>query len=367
MSQYPTWSRRDVLRLAGATAGTSVLAHSASSKSHLSMPGLYPGRVIGVTHAGSSIGGQYQAAAIQEMIRQGMAELANTQKGTVAWRQLFSPNDVVGIKVNPNGIVISSQACLVEIIRGLQSAGVALKNIVVYERYQDLLNTVVPWVPAGVRTSWASPTYTDDQTGISGYDPDHYVDLPQYLLPWQSATNPAHRRSYAALFVTQQVTKIISLACLKDHQAAGVTLSLKNLSHGCANNVDRSHPDVTLNYTRDFIPAVVAMPVIRNKTVLSIIDGVHGLYASGPHGLPQFVWEHKTMYFATDVVAADRIGWRAIDEKRVSAGMLPEALAPADAWDQWQVRQPQHIEVAGQMGLGEWRDDHIDFRQISIG
>ncbi len=371
MSNCRNWSRRDVLKLAGAAAVASVTTHSAYSATPFSMPGLYPGQVIGVTHAGSSINGQYQTAAIQAMIRRGMMDLTGLSNYVTAWRKLFQPGDVVGIKVNPNGIdnIISSQACLMEIISGLVLAGIGTKDIVVYERYQGLLATVLPWLPSWVRYSWATPgTYLDDQTGISGYDPNQYVNMPDFLLPWQDPSNPAHTRSYAALFASRQVTKIISLPVLKDHNAAGVTLSLKNLSNGCSNNVDRAHPDVSTNYLQYFIPNVVSMPVIRNKTVLTIIDGVHGLYAQGPHGGDgSCVWEHKTMYFATDLVAADRIGWRAIDAQRIAKGLLPEeGSPPPDFNGGFLVRQPQHITMAGQMGLGEYRDDHIVFRAVTL-
>jgi diacylglycerol kinase family enzyme len=50
--------------------------------------------------------------------------------------------------------------------------------------------------------------------------------------PEGDPTNPHHRRSYAAKFLTKEVNKIVNLCLLKHHQSAGVTLALKNLSHG---------------------------------------------------------------------------------------------------------------------------------------
>jgi hypothetical protein len=365
------WTRRDFIQMATGAVAAATAAQSAFPATRFSMPGLYPARVVGVAHSGSSVNLQCQTAPIQNMIRSGMMELTGAANYVSAWRTLFQPADIVGIKVNPNGdpLICSSQACLMEIIQSLVLAGINPKNIVVYERYQDLLANVQPWLPSWVRTSWATPTYLDDQTSISGYDPQYYVDLPQFLLPWQDPSNPAHTRSYAALFASQQVTKIISLAVLKDHNAAGVTLSLKNLSNGCVNNVNRAHPDANTNYLETFIPSVVSMPVIRNKTVLTIIDGVHGLYAGGPHGAPSGVWENKTMYFATDLVAADRIGWRVIDAQRILMGLQPEEspTVPPDFAGGWNVRQPQHITNAGHsFGLGEWRDDYIQFNQVTL-
>jgi hypothetical protein len=257
---------------------------------------------------------------------------------------------------------------MLEIVNGLLLAGVTPNNIVVCERYQDILARITPLLPPWVRTAYASPgAYLDDQTGISGYDPNYYVDLPQYLLPGQSSTNPTDTRSHPALFVTQRVTKIISLAVLKDHDAAGVTLNLKNLSGGLFNNWNRFHPDVNTNYLAYGIPNLVALPVVRSKVTLGIIDGVHACFAGGPMGWAGFNFDWKTMYFATDIVAADRVGWNAIDYFRNNAGFQPEETAPADAYDPFVQRQPQHIAVAGQMGLGEWRDQYIDLRQVRMG
>ncbi len=364
-----TWSRRDVIRIAGGAAVASATLHSAYPATPFSMPGLYPGRVIGIEHPGSSVKNQYQAAAIQAMIRRGMTELTGADSHAAAWKKLFQPGDVVGIKVNPNGSeqIRSSKACLMAVIGGLLLAGVHQKNIVVYERYQAILDRIQGWLPGWVRTASASPQYAEDQTAIEGYDPEHYVDLPRLLLPGRSADNPRHTRSYAALFATQMVTKIISLAVLKDHPAAGVTLSLKNLSHGCSNNVNRSHPDAQTNHVKEFIPAVISMPVIRNKAVLAIVDGVHGLWAGGAYGGSGCTWEHRTMYFATDLVAADRVGWKAIDAYRAIKGYPPEQSSPPDQYDNFVERQPQHIEAVGKLGLGEWRDSAIDYRRIVIG
>jgi len=360
-------TRRAILKLPAAAAASGAL-RSLRGATPYSMPGLYPARVVGVTHSGASLSMAYQTAPIQNMIRQGMQTLTGTSNYTTAWRKLFQPGDVVAIKVNPNGspLLISSQACLMEILNGLLLAGVAPINIVVCERYQDILARVTGWLPSWVRTAYASPgSYLDDQTGIQGYDPNYYVDLPQYLLPWQDPTIASNTRSHPALFVTRQVTKIISLAVLKDHQASGVTLNLKNLSGGLFNNWNRFHPDVNTNYLVDGIPALVSMPVVRNKVTLGIIDGVHGCYDGGPMGW-SCVWEHNTMYFATDVVAADRVGWLAIDAERANQGLPPEQTAPPDGYDTWVQRQPQHITAAGQMGLGEWRDENIDFREVTL-
>src|SRR5262249_42745805 len=150
--------------------------------------------------------------------------------------------------------------------------------------------------------------------------------------PNGDASDPHQRRSYLSRFISKDVNKMINLCVLKHHQSAGITLALKNMSHGLVNNVSRSHSSRTLNTCGTFIPSIVDHPVIRQKVVLNILDGVKGGYHGGPGGkVGKYLWEHKTMYFATDPVALDRIGWKVIDEKRKQVGMLPVGEAPEDA------------------------------------
>jgi uncharacterized protein (DUF362 family) len=374
-------SRRSCLKAFGAVAAAGarpgvmpLLAAQVSSKarsSKLGMPGLYRGRVVGVHNDASIVSNQYQAEAVRGMMRRGMAELTGLNPGEWgdAWKQFFEPGDVVGIKVNPVGQphVISAPEVMREIIAGLQVAGVKLPDIVVYDRYRDQFFQAGfdKWLPQGVRTDNAVATFDTVQLDTKGYDTDHYMEMA-LTLPGQDIANVNARRSYAAPFITNKVNKLINLAVLKDHQSAGVTLALKNLSHGLVNNVARSHSSSTLNACGAFIPAVVSMPVIRNKVVLNILDGVKGLYHGGPGSRPEFVWEHKTLYFATDPVALDHIGWQQIDRKRVEAGMKPVAESRPDTFSTFLSRQPEHIEIAGAMGLGEWKREKIDFRKIEL-
>ncbi|HET8547567.1 MAG TPA: DUF362 domain-containing protein [Bryobacteraceae bacterium] len=337
--------------------------------SRLAMPGPYRGRVIAVTHPGSIVSGTFGAEPIAQMIERGMKELTGATESREAWRVFFEPGDVVAIKVNPVGQphVISSPEAMRAIIAGLQSAGLKLQDIVIYDRYRDQLlrGGFVKWAPEGVRHAAAVEKFDQIQLDIEGYDPDHYMDMA-LTLPGHDISNLTARRSYAARFITKDVNKLINLCVLKDHQSAGVTLALKNLSHGCVNNVSRSHSSKTLNACGAFIPAVVSMPVIRNKAVLHILDGVKGVYHGGPGARPQFIWEHKTMYFATDPVALDHIGWKEIDAKRVSVGRKPLLEDLPDQYSTFLRRQPEHVEIAGAMGLGEWDEKKIELRRITL-
>jgi len=357
--------------VAGNVGGLALGARSESKAdaSKLAIPGLYPGRVCAVENPAVLVAGQYQAEQVQKMMRRGMMELTGADGWVDAWRQFFQPGDVVGIKVNPVGrpLVISDATVLRETVAGLEAAGVKRHDIVVYDRYRTEFYSAGfdKWLPEGVRISCATEEGDPTQQNIQGYDSEHYMDMA-LTLPGFSVDNLTARRSYAAQFITKQVNKLVNLPVLKDHQSAGVTLALKNLSHGLVNNVNRSHSSPSLNACNAFIPAVVAMPVIRNKTVLHILDGVKGLYNGGPNAHPEFVWEHHTMYFSTDPVALDHIGWEVIDAKRESAGMKKLVESLPDKNSTFVHRQPEHVEIAGALGLGVWERNKIDLRKVSV-
>jgi len=78
------------------------------------------------------------------------------------------------------------------------------------------------------------------------------------------------------------VQQIITIPCLKDHRSAGVTLALKNISHGMNNNVCRATSPTSNrfggamsgpNQCNTFIPTAVAQQPVRAKMTLHIMDG----------------------------------------------------------------------------------------------
>jgi len=367
-------SRRALL-LAGLASSAGPLlstmrSFSKTPSSKLGIPGPFPGRVVAVRHPNSIVSGAFQAEPIRAMMQRGMTGLTGASDWAEAWRLFFEPGDVVGIKVNPVGAphVISCADVIHQIVDGLKAAGVKPRDIVVYDRYrkQFLDAGFHKMLPDGVRQSAAVEDFDRVQLNISGYDPDHYLEMA-LVTPGQDPSSQQARRSHVAKFLTKEVNKLINLPVVKDHQSAGVTLALKNLSHGLVNNVYRSHSTNTLNACGAFIPAVVNLPVIRRKTVLHIMDGIKALYHGGPGAdNGRFVWEHKTLYFATDPVALDRIGWKAIDEKRLQAGMSAIAESKPDQYSTFLRRQPEHIEIAGALGLGEWDEKRIELKRFEL-
>ena len=66
-------------------------------------------------------------------------------------------------------------------------------------------------------------------------------------------------------------------------------------------------------------------------------------------------------------MALDRIGWKAIDQKRLQQGMATIAEAKPDQYSTFLRRQPEHVEIAGALGLGEWDENKIEIKRFELG
>jgi Domain of unknown function (DUF362) len=418
------------------------------------MPGSYRGRVVEVNHPHAvNESHDIDRSAVRTMMDRGMCEFIGADHPVEAWRALFSPGEVIGIKVNPVGKrdpngrpaaveAISSPAVVLEVVRNLKLVGVKPQDIVIYDRYAS------EFIEAGyeklmgepelddVRWMAAGTGYSDQQLSISGvdnrdahspellkhvagYDPDAFVHMG-FAATEHSQRDDRRFRSHLTAVVTRMVDKVITIPVLKDHRSAGVTLSLKNLSHGHNNNVARSHLSGLAhgypgslgsgsdgpNQCNVFIPTAVNQPALRQKATLHILDGLIGVYEGGPGvwNTSWGTWHANRLFFAADPVAMDHVGWDIIDSKRATVGlppvgeigrrdfslqrqaqMLASAMLPngpadaltriaaaefvrgAGATEVFDRRTPEHIILAGLIGLGEFDLNKITHKRVQMG
>ena len=199
----------------------------------LSLPGLFPGRVVKVTDARALRDEQVDAKVAAEMVEKGIRAL--TGKGMKdSFRLLFSPDDVVGIKVNAGGRphVVSTPAIVAETCRQLMAVGVPPTQIVVFERFQNQLDGIgyPAHLPEGV---WVFAAEAGNRrTENRAYDPETYVEVDFF--------GEEDTRSNMMRLVSQRLTKIVNIPNMKDHGAVGATGCLKNVAYGCF-SIQRTH------------------------------------------------------------------------------------------------------------------------------
>jgi hypothetical protein len=334
----------------------------------LGVPGPYPGKVIEARNPKMIHNGEKDREAIKATLARGMKELTGADDGVQAWRSFFEPGDVVGIKVVPNGYPLahSSPELMLEVIEGLKSAGVKTKDMVVFDRYKSefmeaRMHEAVPQgIPWGGLTSDNDPTQLQlkfsGNDPVAGYDPDQFMQM-NLVHHGHDPKDDRNYRSHLGLLITKRLNKLVLLPVLKDHGSAGVTGALKNMSHGLVNNVARSHSTPNTNACNQFIPQSVSHPITRLKCVLQIMDGIRAVFQGGPFAhKPEWTWEYNALFFATDPVALDHVEWDIIDAKRKEMKLPPVGSVGKLGLDAdregFDIRQPQHIALAANLGLG---------------
>lgn len=293
--------------------------------------------------------------------------------------------------MNPvgNPLANSSSELMLAVIEGLKAAGVKTKDMIVFERYKEEFvgAGMHKAVPEGVLWGGLTPEADPSQLRlnwpgndpVAGYDPDEFMEM-NLVHNGADPKDDRNFRSHLGLLVTRRVNKLVMLPVLKDHGSAGVTGALKNMSHGLVNNVARSHSTPQTNACNQFIPQVVSHPIIRQKCVLQILDGIRGVYQNGPFAYEKdaaWTWEYNALLVATDPVALDHVEWDIIDAKRKEMGLAPVGavgrLAQDSEREGFDIRQPQHIPLAANLGLGIFdyksprgRRFQIDHRVVKV-
>jgi len=267
---------------------------------------------------------------VREMVHESVTALVGTKTSDEAWRKLFGPRDVVGVKINClGGRMLSSHPAVVRgIIEGLRAAGVADKNIIVWDRFSREL-----------RAAGFEINVTGDGVKYLGTDERGYG----------YTTQPIVYRSIGSCFsriLASTCSAIVSVPLLKDHDIAGVTLNLKNF-FGVIQKPSNYHD----NKCDPFIADLNAHPLIKDKNRLIICDALMGVYNGGPGYNPEAVWKYGGVMASTDAVALDRVGATIVEKKRSEAGEPPLKD---------EGREAVHIHTAAKLGLGCDDPDKIE-------
>lgn len=264
--------------------------------------------------------GALDAARLQEAAGAAIARVAGETWPVEALRRWFTPRDVVGIKLNClGGKGLSPDPRLVGCLtRWLQDAGVPGRNIVVFDLREPHL------VKAGYTIVRAS-------TGVRCFGiNDDFEKSPREWGPGGSC--------FARILV-EELTALVNVGVVKDHDLAGVSIGLKSW-YGVIHNPNKHHDDGCQPY----VAHLAAFPLIRDKVRLTIVDAAIAQCQGGPARNPRWSWPYRSVLASTDPVAVDAFGWSVIEARRKEVGL--DTLAA-------EKREPRYIATAAKLGLGE--------------
>jgi len=271
-------------------------------------------------------------ATIKRMLDAAVPQALGVESADAAWRMLFKPNDTVGIKVNCIAAMVASRPELaMAIADSLIAADVPAEQIIIWDREDREL-------------AMAGYTINADKPGVKCYGTKPGVGYGENLLRTRSVG------SRLSKIISRQCTATVNVPVLKDHNIAGLSLSLKNY-FGAIENPNKFHG----SYCNPYVADLNLAPQIREKNRLIICDVITALYEGGPTDCkPRYMWDYNGLIIGTDPVAVDQIGLMLLEEKRVAEGLPTFAAAgrpvkyiatAADPDHQLGVNDPEKIRV----------------------
>jgi uncharacterized protein (DUF362 family) len=264
--------------------------------------------------------------ALRSLLGKAVSLATGTDQPASAFRRLFRPTDVVGIKVNTlAGRGLSSHPELVMLLCDwLKDAGIRPNNIIIWDRSDRELEA-------------AGFTLNRSSSGVRCVGTNDDWDwTPREWGPGGSC--------FARLLVSE-LTAFINVGMLKDHDLAGVSAGLKNL-FGVIHNPNKYHDHGCSPY----VAHLAAHPLVKEKLRLTVIDGLVAQCHGGPARSPRWAWPFGGVLVSTDPVAVDAVARQIIDERRRELSL--KSLAEDG-------RDPAWIAAAAGLGLGEARLDRI--------
>jgi uncharacterized protein (DUF362 family) len=260
-----------------------------------------------------------QTDVLARMLDRAVRELTGLSDAKAAWGSLFKPDDVVGIKVNCLGSrgATTHPEVAHAVADALIQVGLDPSNIIIWDRATaDLVSSgyAINRDGGGVRVLANDGDWEDEPT-ITGTFNGRLTKI-----------------------ITRDITALINIPFMKDHQLAGITGALKN-HYGSFHNPMACHG----NRCDPYIADLNGIPAIRNKSRLIVMDALRPQAHGGPGLLREALWDYGGLLVSRDPVAVDAMSWRIIDERRKQMGLPTVAEAG---------REPVSIVTAAARGLG---------------
>ncbi|MFN0066750.1 MAG: hypothetical protein ACKVYV_03850 [Limisphaerales bacterium] len=261
-----------------------------------------------------------QAAVVEAMVRRGVATVTRRPDAAEGWRSLIRSNDVVGLKVYslPGADGGTRPAVAAAVARSLLDAGVPPANIVIWDRRLGDLRAAGFGAVAeqlGVRLAGAREAGWDAEVW---YESSILGTLVAGDHEFEKTGAVTGRRSHVSRLVSRELTKIIPVTPLLNHNHLGVSGHLYSVALGSVDNAYRFETSPGLLHGA--VPEIFALPQIADKVVLCITDALVGQYQGAQRSLLHYAEAVNELRLGHDPVALDVLAWDDLNRLRVRAG-----------------------------------------------
>jgi len=260
------------------------------------------------------------------MFQRAITNLTGKTTQATAWLTLISTQDVIGIKVysSPGSRSGTRPAVVAALLEGLLSAHVPPKKIIVWDKHQTDLRRAGFFELAkryGIRVEGSADT---------GYDDKVFYETPLLgTLVWGDLEfgrkgDSVGRRSFVSTLVAKEITKIINVTPLLNHNSAGVAGNLYSLAMGSVDNTIRFETDI--GRLAQAVPEIYALRSLGDRVVLNVVDALICQYQGEQRSLLHYSAVLNELRFSTDPVALDTFSLQELDRQRKAAGI------PSPSW-----------------------------------
>jgi uncharacterized protein (DUF362 family) len=259
-----------------------------------------------------------QAEKVRTMVQRGLTLLTGKADTASAWRSLVSTQDVVGIKVlsTPGATSGTRPEVVGAIVESLLAAGLPKQRVVIWDKSLDDLGRagfIRLAERLGVRVAGSLASGYDEK---AVYNPEHGLigQLVWSDLEFGKKGEGVGRRSFVTKLLTEDVTKIINVTPLLNHNLAGVNGNLLGLTMASVDNTLRFESDPT--HLAMAVPEIYALPAVGDRVVLNIVDALLCQYQGEQRGLLHYSVPLGQLRFSADPVALDVLSIQELEQQR---------------------------------------------------
>jgi len=231
----------------------------------------------------------------------------------------------VGIKVFslPGPLCGTRPAVVAAIVHGLRAAGLPGTNIIIWDKHSYDLRAAGFYQlgeQLGVRVAGAAESGYDANTF---YLPDAPVtgSLVWGDLEFGQKGDGIGKKSFVSKLVSQQMTKIISVAPVINQNDAGLCGHFYSLTLGSVDNTRRFEGDP--DRLAVALPEIYALRSVGDHVVLLVTDALLAQYQGGPSSFLQYATELDQLWLGHDPVALDTLSLKELARERKKFIMPP--------------------------------------------
>ena len=297
---------------------------------------------------------------VREMVNRLVMAVTGQPDVAKAWGSLVSPGERVGIKISAAGgeLFTTHHDIVNAIVDGLAAAGHPRSSIVVWDR------SVGGIKDAGYRSA-VDGFQVKAIAPHDGYDAKATQSAPvvgkliwgdfEYVgdtgrMPIVADADATSNVSHFSKIISNDVDKVINLPVMSVSETNGIAGCIYNMTIPNIDNWRRFAQGS--RFGTESLAEIYANPLIANKVVFNLMDGLIAQYAGGPQPQPNYAVHHATLYASKDPVALDAIALKKLEEWRKRGNLRP--VDPVAAY----------IDFASQLGLGNSATNRIEVRNI---